>query len=141
MTREAELANNRGELRVVYKISYPPRDTVIYFRLINAQIKDKMCKILSTQRNKAKRLVEHFKDVLNCTGSMYAANSTPVTGDIEIDSGPPTLDEGQKAIKLLKNKLIPLMQNCINQTSTLPAKYSSLFLGVFTIGVMLDIVF
>ena len=63
-----------------------------------ALVKNKDGHPLSTEHEQAKRWVEYFKDVLNCSESDDPASPVPAEEDLELDLDPPTLEEVKHAI-------------------------------------------
>ena len=94
-TKEAERAASHGEMSIVYKITKQlcGRSTAQ-----PALVKNKDGHPLSTEHEQAKRWVEYFKDVLNCSEPDDPASPAPAEEDLEIDLDPPTLEEVKHAI-------------------------------------------
>ena len=83
----------------IYKIN---NGLIIYeFTAQPALVKNKDGHSLSTEHEQAKRWVEYFKDVLNCSEPDDPASPVPAEEDLEIDLDPPTLEEVKHSIKTL----------------------------------------
>ena len=104
LAEQAEAAARHGDSRELYKIT----------KLLAGKkpsssntLKNKQGQILTTEREKAERWVEHFKEVLNRPEPMIIANPENAPNDLEINIDIPNEAEVRKAIESLKPNKAP----------------------------------
>ena len=111
LAKEAEEAAQKGEQRNVYKVT----------KLIcgkyngnrNVPIGDKKGQLLSSEKDREARWVEHFNEVLNRPPPEEEPVIPEAEEDSSVDTGPPKKEEIIAAINSLKNHKAP-GKDCLN---------------------------
>ncbi|XP_012943583.1 uncharacterized protein LOC106013152 [Aplysia californica] len=109
LATEAEEAAAKGEQGNVYKIT-----RIICGKFhggMSGPIKDKADKLLTIEKEQEARWTEHFREVLNKPQSEDTPDIQEATLDLDISSDPPQKHEIIKAVKSLKSRKSPGMDN------------------------------
>ncbi|CAG2201722.1 unnamed protein product [Mytilus edulis] len=104
LAREAESAASNQRMGQIYQVT---KQLSGKKAKINMPIKDKNNNMLTTERDQYLRWKEHFQEVLNRKDPDELTIIPEAPIDLEIDTDPPSKQEIQKAIKSLKNKKAP----------------------------------
>ncbi|KAK3082831.1 hypothetical protein FSP39_006593 [Pinctada imbricata] len=100
LMNEAERAASNGHMRTVYEVTR----MLCNERSTGKVVKDKDCRVLSSQEERKKRWKEHFEEVLNRPQPSHPLEIDDERDTVEeIDIGPIQKDEIIKAMKKLKN--------------------------------------
>ena len=104
MASEAETTAAKGEMGKVYKIT---KSLCKKNSCSVSNVKNKQGVVLTSEKDQAERLVEHFKEVLNHPYPDLTANIEPAETPLDLDLDPPNVNEVRKAILTLKSGKAP----------------------------------
>ena len=104
LATQAETAARKGNSGELYKITKLLAGKPLSK---SSTLKNKQGDILTTEKEKADRWVEHFKEVLNRPLPNNVANPPPASNDLNIRTDPPNENEIRKALESLKPNKAP----------------------------------
>jgi hypothetical protein len=104
LAEEAETAASKQDLRTLYRITKTLKGG---FQTTDLPVKNQQGKLCAREEDTLKCWKDHFEKILNRSDPETEANIEPAEECLDINTGPPSVEEVKRAIKTMKNGKAP----------------------------------